>query len=85
MKATTPHSVVSLRLLAAQEQQYVRYVFLAQASVCLGKNEQTLDYLEKAYEQRDPLLVFLNANPRFDRLSGLAHFRRLFRRIGLPR
>jgi TolB-like protein len=71
-------------LLAAQEQQYLRHIFLAQASVCLGKKQHTLDWLEKAYEQRDPLLVFLKADPRFDSLSGLARFRNLLRRIGLP-
>ena len=42
-----------------------------------------MDWLEKAYEQRDPILVFLKADPRFSKLSGLPQFRSLLRRIGL--
>ena len=60
-------------------------MFLALASVALGDDQRTMDWLEKAYEQRDPLLVFLKADPRFERLSGLPGFRKLLRRIGLPR
>lgn len=59
-------------------------MFLAQASACLGKAQQTLHWLEKAYEQRDPLLVFLRADPRFDALSELPPFRDFVRRLGLP-
>ena len=72
-------------LVTAEEKEYVRYMFLAQASVALGNDERTLEWLEKAYEQRDPLLVFLKADPRFDPLLGLPRFRRLLRRIGLSR
>ena len=72
------------QLVAAQEQQYLRYYFLGMASVGLGNHPQTLGWLEKAYEQRDPLLVFLQADPRFDPLSGLPRYRNLLRRIGLP-
>jgi hypothetical protein len=63
----------------------MRYVFLAHASVGLGDNHQTLEWLEKAYEQRDPFLVLLKADPRFDPLSSHPRFRNLLRRIGLPR
>jgi hypothetical protein len=71
-------------LVASEEERYVRYIGLAQAAVALGKDEQTLDWLDKAYEQRDPILVFLKADPRFDTLSGNPRFRKLVRRIGLP-
>jgi len=71
------------QLVAAQERQYLRYYFLALASVGLGNHPQTLGWLEKAYEQRDPLLVFLKADPRFDPLSGSDRFRNLLGRIGL--
>lgn len=70
-------------LIATQEKEYARYIFLAQASVALGNAERTLDWLERAYEQRDPLLVFVKADPSFDPLLGLPRFRRLLRRIGL--
>jgi len=72
-------------LVAAEEKRYIRYIFLAQASVGLGDHQQTLKWLGKAYEQHDPLLIFLQADPRFEPLSGLPAFRKLLRRIGLPR
>lgn len=71
-------------LVGTKEQRYVRYIFLAQASVSLGYNEPALGWLEKAYEQRDPLLVSLKADPRFEPLSDLPRFRKLLRRIGFP-
>ena len=70
--------------VAAQEKRYTRHFFLAQASVGLGDHQQTLKWLEKSYEQHDPLLIFLQADPRFEPLSGLPAFRKLLRRIGLP-
>ena len=71
-------------LVAAEKQQYVRYMFLAQASVSLRKNKETLEWLKKAYEQRDPFLLFLKCDPRFELLSRSARFRDLLGRIGLP-
>jgi tetratricopeptide (TPR) repeat protein len=71
-------------LVAAQEKRYTRYFLLAQASVGLGNDQQALKWLEKAYQQHDPLLIFLKANPRFEPLSGIPGFRNLLRRIGLP-
>jgi TolB-like protein/Tfp pilus assembly protein PilF len=72
-------------LVAMQEHRYVRYIFLAQASVALGNDQQAVEWLEKAYEQRDPILVLVKADARFDSLSGVPRFRNLLRRIGLHR
>jgi TolB-like protein/Tfp pilus assembly protein PilF len=71
-------------LVDAGKQQYMRYIHLASASVGLVDTGQTLDWLEEAYEQRDPLLVFLKADPSFEPLSRSARFRSLLGRIGLP-
>lgn len=72
------------QLAIASETEYTRYIFLAQASSCLGKDREAVEYLENAYEQRELLLVFLKADPRFDRLADNAGFRNLVRRIRLP-
>jgi hypothetical protein len=69
-------------LLAARETQYTRYIFLAHASACLNKERETLDWLEKAYEQRDPLLVFLKTDPRFEAFRHLPEFSNLLQRAG---
>jgi TolB-like protein len=70
-------------LEAASEKKYFRYLFLALASAPMGNDERTLQWLEKAYEQRDGALVFLKAEPRFDSLSGHPRFRKLLPQIGL--
>ena len=71
-------------LVSAQETRYVRYFFLAVASANLGHHHETVNWLEKAFEQHDPLLVFLKASPRFASISSQPGFLRLARRIGLP-
>jgi TolB-like protein/Flp pilus assembly protein TadD len=71
-------------LVVAEEHQYTRYFFLAVATVSLDKDQETLDWLEKAYKQRDPLLIFLRTDPMFERVAGLSGFRDLLRRIGFP-
>jgi TolB-like protein/Flp pilus assembly protein TadD len=70
-------------LETASEKKYVRYLFLAQASAPLGNDARTMQWLEKAYEQRDAALIFLKADPRFESLSGLPQFQDLLQRMGL--
>ena len=55
------------------------------ATVCLGLDdvEATIRWLEKAYEDRDAHVVFLNAEPRWARLKGEPRFQNLLRRAGL--
>lgn len=71
------------QLVAAEKQQYVRYIFLAQASAGRREHDETLDWLEKAYEQHDPILVMLKCDLRFEPLSRSPRFRKLLERIGL--
>jgi eukaryotic-like serine/threonine-protein kinase len=49
----------------------------------LGDKDHALEWLEKAYEQRDPWL-YVKADPRFDYLRSDSRFRDLVRRMGLP-
>lgn len=51
----------------------------------LQDKEHAITALEKAYDERHSLLVFLRVVPLFDSLHGEAHFENLLRRIGLPR
>ena len=50
----------------------------------LGENNLALDWLEKAYDQRDPNLVFLNVAPNMDPLRSSPRFQSLVRRVNLP-
>ena len=47
----------------------------------LGDKEQAVDWLEKAYEQSDDFLVFLNIQPQFENLRSEPRFRALVKKI----
>jgi tetratricopeptide (TPR) repeat protein len=49
----------------------------------LGERARALEWLERAYEDRDHLLVFLDREPLFDDLRCEPTFQHLRRRIGL--
>jgi tetratricopeptide (TPR) repeat protein len=50
----------------------------------LGRNEDALDWLDQAFEQRDPWLIHLNGFPRFESLREEERFNDLLRRLNLP-
>ena len=50
----------------------------------LGDKEQTLNWLEKAYQQHDAYVVYLKIDPQFDSLRSDRRVADLMRRIGLP-
>lgn len=50
---------------------------VASVYAILGDNEQAIAWLEKAYQQSDDFLVFLNIQPQFDMLHGDPRFQAL--------
>jgi tetratricopeptide (TPR) repeat protein len=56
---------------------------LARLYTTLGDREQALGWLERAYEARDGMVVYLKVYPHFDPLRGEPRFQRLLREIGL--
>jgi hypothetical protein len=49
----------------------------------LGQNDETLAWLDKAYAQRTPGLVFLKVEPKWDNLRSDPRFQDLLRRLRL--
>jgi hypothetical protein len=56
---------------------------VALISVGLGDLETALEWLEKAYADRDFYLIYLKVDPRLDPLRGDVRFTDLLRRVGL--
>jgi hypothetical protein len=61
-------------------------VSLSLAYARLGRKDQALAWLEKAYEQRSDIarMVFLGVDPQFDPLRSDPRFDVFLRRVGLP-
>ena len=51
----------------------------------LGESDQAFAWLNKAYDDRDALLVFLQVEPVFDGLRSDARFDQLLQRVGARR
>ena len=65
------------------EKAWVPPYFPALISAGLGRTDQALDALEDACRKRDPYMVWLKCDPRFDSLHGDPRFEGLLRRVGL--
>lgn len=75
------------RLLAERtersQREYVAPCSFALTHLGLGQLDQSLDYVEKAYDERSPFLVHLQ-EPYWDALRDHPRFRDIHRRVGLP-
>src|SRR3989442_1149330 len=65
-------------------QKYVSAYFRVLIYTALGEQDQALEWLEKAYEERSEWLVWLKVDPKLDRLRSDPRFTSLVQRVGLP-
>ena len=68
---------------ALSQKQFVSPYGIASYYAVIGDNERALDWLEKAYAERDGTLVWLKVHPRMDGLRGEPRFRDLLARMRL--
>ncbi len=57
---------------------------VARFYIIAGKKGQTLGWLEKTYEAREPNLPYVTVAPDFDPLRDEPRFQDLLRRMNLP-
>jgi TolB-like protein/DNA-binding winged helix-turn-helix (wHTH) protein/Flp pilus assembly protein TadD len=69
---------------ASARKEYVSPAEFAQLYGFLGWREETLKYLDEAYREHSPRLVFLQNEPCYDFLHSDPRYRALVRKIGLP-
>lgn len=70
------------KLNELSKKGYVAAAYYANIYSALGEKEQALDWLEKAYEYRDPVLVGLKYEPTWDALRSEPRFIELLRKTG---
>jgi len=57
---------------------------LARMYTSLGNRDSALTWLERTYDAREGLIVYIGVHPHFDPLRGEPRFQSLLRRVGLP-
>jgi TolB-like protein/DNA-binding winged helix-turn-helix (wHTH) protein len=66
------------------QQRYVSGFFFAEAYLGLGERDQALSWLERAYEDHDPWMVYIASYPGLDPLRSEPRFQALLRRMNFP-
>jgi len=70
-------------LIERSQSAYVSPYGIASAYAVAGENAKALDWLERAYEQRDGTLVWIKVHPRMDGLRAEPRFRELLSKMKL--
>jgi serine/threonine protein kinase len=73
------------RLDELEKDRYVSPLYRAMISLGLGEKDQSFDYLEEAYLERESYLTFLKVWPHFDSLRSFPRFAALLEKIGMER
>jgi tetratricopeptide (TPR) repeat protein len=72
------------QLIDRSKRFYVPSTYIAAVYAGLGEKEQAFQWLEKAYNERDEGMIYLNSAPPWVRINSDPRFASLVRRIGLP-
>ncbi|MDQ3750055.1 MAG: protein kinase [Acidobacteriota bacterium] len=71
-------------LLRLSKERYVSPYNIAMIYNGLGERGETLAWLERGYQIRDPRMTFLKSEPKWNNLRDDQRFQDLLRRVGLP-
>ena len=71
-------------LTQRSKRKYLSPSVIAVLHAALGERDQAFALLDKAYDERDTLLILLEVEPMFDPLRSDPRFADLVRRVGFP-
>jgi hypothetical protein len=72
------------KLAARSRTAYVPSANIAELYSHAGKTDETLAWLEKAYDARENIMPMINVIPSFTSLRSEPRFKELLRRMNLP-
>jgi tetratricopeptide (TPR) repeat protein len=88
-RALQGDSATAMKLINALENPpgdlHPRSYEIAQIYAPLGQPELALDWLERAAEERQPFLIWIQVDPFLEGLHSQPRFQDLLRRVGLPK
>ena len=70
------------QLKKASKKGYVSPKYFALTYLQLGEKDRAFEWLEKSYQERGEVLLYLKVDPRFDPLRSDPRFADLLRRVG---
>src|SRR5262249_50606254 len=70
-------------LKTLSKQRYASSYHIALIYLALNEMDQAFEWLEKAYQERSDMLVYLKVDPRVDKLRADSRFKDLMKRVGL--
>jgi hypothetical protein len=65
-------------------QHYISNSLFAEADIGLGKKDEAMSWLERAYEEHDQWMVYIKSYPGWDALRSEPRFQDLVRRMNFP-
>ncbi len=77
-------ALTSLLIEGATLGEFGRSYVIAFSLAVIGETEEAMTWLERAYQDREPLLTNTKTDPRLDPLRSDPRFDDLLRRIGFP-
>ena len=77
-------SLAAETLAARSRRAHVSPSRIARLYACAGENDLALDWLERAFEQREPNLPYIGVVPTYRGLRDDPRFSDLLRRLNLP-
>ena len=72
------------KLKQQSKGKYVASSIFASLHGALGESDQAFAWFDKAYEERDNVMVLLKVEPMFDPFRSDQRFTALLRRVGFP-
>ncbi len=71
-------------LVAESQRRYVSGCYVAMLYIGLGRKDEAIGWLERAYEQKDYQLSWMSVSPVYDPIRSDARFAALMRRADPP-
>src|SRR6185503_5737039 len=72
------------KLLEIKKQKYIPAYYIAALYSALDDTDKVFEWLEKAYEERNGFLTFIDCEHAFERFHSDPRYKDLLQRIGLP-
>jgi DNA-binding winged helix-turn-helix (wHTH) protein/TolB-like protein/tetratricopeptide (TPR) repeat protein len=81
---TLPYRDAVYRMLDVSKANEASAISIARRYACIGDSEQAFVWLEKAWKEHSPWLVYLSVDPQFDSLREDPRFVGMLKRVGFP-